>query len=357
MKKNILATMFMAFAVALSVHAQDGLLKKYAQQLSTPRHYVCYRTTEKMKIDGKLNEKAWAKAAQTESFVDISGEGFPKPVYDTKARLLWDDEYLYVAAVLEEPNIMARLTQRDTIIYHDNDFEVFLDPTGDGQNYFEIENNARGVVFDLMLDRAYRSGGNFHIQWDCPGLKLAVSHDGTLNKSTDRDRSWSVEMAIPHKAVTRNFTNPLQAGNTWRLNFSRVQWLKKGGPEENWVWTPTGRIDMHMPNQWGFLQFSDKKVGEGSDAFVCPYNMEAYKLLWAMFYEQLDRMGKCGSYICSLDGMGLTDADFATLPAGSNVEVEATPHQFRVAVKVGRTGEKYVVDQNGKFVVEKAAKE
>ena len=67
-------------------------------------------------LDGKLNEKSWAKAAETESFVDISGEDFPKPKYDTKARMMWDDDYLYVSAVLEEPNIVANLTQRDTII-------------------------------------------------------------------------------------------------------------------------------------------------------------------------------------------------------------------------------------------------
>lgn len=351
MKKNLFIAILTAFVMSLPASAADGLLAKYARQLSTPRHYVCYRTTEKMKIDGKLNEKAWAKAAQTESFVDISGEGFPKPAYDTKARMLWDDEYLYVSAVLEEPNIVANLTQRDTIIYHDNDFEVFIDPTGDGQTYFEIENNARGVIFDLMLDKPYRSGGNFFVQWDCPGIKLAVQHDGTLNKTTDRDRSWAVEMAIPHKAITRNFTNPLQAGNTWRLNFSRVQWLKKGGPEENWVWTPTGRIDMHMPNQWGFLQFSGKTVGSGTDEFTCPYNMEAYKLLWAMFYEQLDRHGKSGSYVNSTSALGVTDVDLATLPKGSNVEIEATSGQFVVTILVGGTGKKYVVDQNGKFEV------
>ena len=114
--------MALAFVFAMPVAAQDGLLKKYDRRLTTPRNYVCYRTTEKMKIDGKLNEKMWQQAAQTESFVDISGFDFPKPVYDTKARLLWDDEYLYISAVLEEPNIVANLTQRDTIIYHDNDF-------------------------------------------------------------------------------------------------------------------------------------------------------------------------------------------------------------------------------------------
>lgn len=86
--------------------------------------------------------------------------------------MLWDDEYLYIGAMLQEDDIKARLTQRDTIIYYDNDFEVFIDPDWDGHNYFEIETNARGVIFDLMLDRPYRSGGNFMVQWDCPGLKL-----------------------------------------------------------------------------------------------------------------------------------------------------------------------------------------
>ncbi|WP_308234288.1 carbohydrate-binding family 9-like protein [uncultured Prevotella sp.] len=349
-KKILIATLIAASSTA-AAFAQDGLLKKYAQRLSTPRNYVCYRTTEKIKIDGKLKEHSWSKAAEPESFVDISGEGFPKPIYDTKARMMWDNNYLYVAAVMEEPNIVAHLTQRDTIIYHDNDFEVFIDPTGDGQNYFEIENNARGVVFDLMLDRAYRSGGNFHIQWDCPGLKLAVSHDGTLNKEKDKDRSWTVEMAIPHKAITRNFTNPLVAGNIWRLNFSRVEWLKKGGPEENWVWTPTGEINMHAPNQWGFLQFSDKNVGGETEEFRCPYNMEAYKLLWAMFYAQLDNREKQGAFTSSTALLGVTDSDLATLPKGSNVNIEATSTLFSISVRVGGTGKTYVVDQNGKFEV------
>ena len=351
MNKKKISTILLSMAAMTNLQAQSGLLDKYAQRLSTPRHYICYRTTDKIKIDGKLNEKAWAKAAETESFVDISGEGFPKPIYDTKAKMMWDDEYLYVSAVMEEPNIVANLTQRDTIIYHDNDFEVFLDPTGDGQCYFEIENNARGVVFDLMLDRAYRSGGNFYIQWNCPGLKISVSHDGTLNNPKDKDRSWTVEMAIPHKAITRNFTNPLKAGNTWRLNFSRVEWLKKGGPEENWVWTPTGEINMHAPNQWGFLHFSDKIVGTGTEEFNYPYNMDAYKLLWAIFHAQLDRHSEKGQYANSATELGVTYNDLASLPKGSNVEIETTTDQFCAKVCVGDTKETYAVDQNGKFTV------
>ena len=218
----------------------QSLYEKYERFLTTPRTYVCYRADGKLKMDGKLNESSWQKAEATAPFVDISGEGFPAPKYETTAKMLWDDDYLYIGAVLEEEDIKARLTRRDTIIYYDNDFEVFIDPDSDGHNYFEIETNARGVIFDLMLDKPYRSGGNFMVQWDCPGVQMAVHCEGTLNKPKDKDKYWSVEMAIPHQALTMNFNNPLKAGNTWRINFSRVQWLKPNGPEENWVWSATG---------------------------------------------------------------------------------------------------------------------
>ena len=265
MKKQLVCSLF-ALAMGGQMLAQN-LYTKYERTLTPPEGYVCYRTNGKIKVDGKLNETDWQKAQFTSSFVDISGEGFAKPCYDTSAKMLWDDDYLYVGATLQEDDIKAKLSQRDTIIYYDNDFEVFLDPDCDGQNYFEIETNAKGVIFDLMLDKPYRAGGNFMIQWDCPGLQLAVQRDGTLNNSKDKDKQWTVEMAIPRKALAVNFANPIEAGKYWRINFSRVQWLKPGQREENWVWMPTGKIDMHMPDRWGFLYLSDKVVGQGTETF------------------------------------------------------------------------------------------
>lgn len=347
-------SLLMVFALSsLMAMGQNNLFSKYERQLTLPENYVSYRTSGKLKIDGKLNEEAWQKAPSTQPFVDISGEGFAKPIYNTEAKMLWDDDYFYVGAVLEEKDIVARLTQRDTIIYHDNDFEVFIDPDGDGLNYFEIENNARGVIFDLMLDKAYRSGGKFMIQWDCPGLKLAVHLEGKLNNSKKEDKYWSVEMAIPHQAITMDFNNPLKAGNTWRVNFSRVQWLKKGGPEENWVWSPTGKIDMHMPDRWGFVYLSDKIVGQGTDAFKYPYNMDAYKLVWAMFYAQQDYHRAENNYIRSINNFFLTDAELKNLPKGAEAKVEATANTFRVAVTLPSENVQYVVNNDGKFSVEK----
>ena len=236
------------------------LYERYKAVLTEPRSYDCFRTTDPIKVYVKLKEASGTRAQPTEAFVDIRGEGFPEPVKQTTVKMLWDDNYLYIAATLMEDNIVAKLTQRDTIIYHDNDFEVFLDPDGDGVHYFEIENNARGVIFDLTLDKPYRSGGSFFIPWNCEGLQLATGYDGTLNKEKDTDRSWTVEMAIPFDALTWNFDNPKKY-TTWRINFSRVQHLVKGQPEENWVWTPTGRVDMHMPDRWGFLNFVDAPAG------------------------------------------------------------------------------------------------
>lgn len=355
MKKQLVLGAVMGLLSLLPAKAQHSLSERYAQRLTLPKNYVCYRTAEKMTIDGKLDEQAWQKALPTASFVDISGEGFATPKYDTQAKMLWDDRYLYVAAVLKEEDIKARLTQRDTIIYHDNDFEVFLDPDGDGLNYFEIENNARGVIFDLMLDKTYRCGGNFMIQWDCPGLLLKVHHDGTLNNAKDRDRSWSVEMAIPHQALTMNFSNPLKAGQTWRVNFSRVQWLKAKGPEENWVWSATGKVDMHMPERWGFVYFSDKQVGNGADTFTYPYDMAAYRLLWAMFYAQQDVYAKERNYIRSKERFFFTEAELNTLPKGATIDVEATKRTFVMSVTVPDRQVRYVLNNDGRFTVEQIA--
>lgn len=87
----------------------QSLFEQYERFLTEPRTYVCYRPDGKLKIDGKLNESSWNKAAPTAPFVDISGEGFPTPKYETTAKMLWDDEYLYVGAVLQEEDIKAVL--------------------------------------------------------------------------------------------------------------------------------------------------------------------------------------------------------------------------------------------------------
>jgi len=233
----------------------------------TPLHYTCNRATTPIRIDGKLDDAGWRNAAWTDDFVDIQGAGHPTPRFRTRAKMLWDDRYFYVAAELVEPHVWATLTEHDSVIFHDNDFEVFLNPSGDSLNYFEFEMNALNTGWDLFLSKPYRQGGSADNSWEIPGLLTAVQVDGTLNDPRGRDRGWTVEIAFPWTAfASRAPVERPSAGDAWRVNFSRVEWHTDivdgkyvkvpGKPEDNWVWSPQGLIDMHVPEHWGYVHFT-----------------------------------------------------------------------------------------------------
>ena len=114
-----------------------------------PRHYVAHRAAAPPKIDGRLDEAAWTAAPWSELFVDIEGDTRPAPPLRTRAKMLWDDEYFYVAAEMQEPDVWATLRARDSVIFRDNDFELFIDPDGDTHAYYELEVNAFGTPWDF----------------------------------------------------------------------------------------------------------------------------------------------------------------------------------------------------------------
>src|SRR5438067_10817881 len=146
-----------------------------------PRGYVCYRTANPPVINGRLSEPDWLAAPWTEDFLDIEGTAKAKPRYRTRAKMLWDDEHLYVGAELEEPHVWATLTAHDSVIFRDPDFEVFIDPDGDNHQYYEMEINALNTEWDLRLVKPYRDGGPALNEWNIAGLVTCVHVDGTLN--------------------------------------------------------------------------------------------------------------------------------------------------------------------------------
>ena len=231
-------------------------------------HYVCPKVASPLTIDGDIHKKAWDAAPWTDDFVDIEGDKKPRPRFRTRAKMLWDDQCFYIAAEMEEPHVWGTLTQRDSVIFQDNDFEIFLNPTKDSKNYYELEINALNTVWDLTLPRPYREEGKADNSWDIAGLRSAVRVRGTINDPSDTDRGWDVELAIPWKAFDRHVgtaSKAPEAGSTWRINFSRVEWdvevvdgkyrKVEGKPEHNWVWSPMGLIDMHLPDRWGYVAF------------------------------------------------------------------------------------------------------
>ena len=161
----------------------------------TPKSYIAYKTSKEIVIDGDEADKAWEKASWTTPFVDI--EGIETPKYKTQVKMLWDDKYYYILAKMEEPHVWANLRQRDTIIFYNNDFEVFIDPDNDTHNYYELEINALNTAWDLFINKPYREKNTVLNDWNIDGLKSAVKIDGTLNNASDIDKGWTLEIAIP----------------------------------------------------------------------------------------------------------------------------------------------------------------
>jgi len=242
----------------------------------SPRLYACGKVAGPIVLDGKLDDAAWDGLPWTSEFVDIERSNDTAPRYRTRAKLAWDDQYLYICAEMEEPDLWATFTTRDSIIYHEHDFEVFIDPDHDTHQYAELEINALNTVWDLMLVRPYRDGGPAVHGWDIAGLKTAVHLRGSLNDHRDRDIGWSVEIAIPFEALGELTKKPCPPapGDRWKINFSRVQWqldesadgytkvldevTGESLAEDNWVWSPQRAIAMHEPEYWGIVEFRER---------------------------------------------------------------------------------------------------
>jgi len=294
------------------------------------RAYACRPAGEPLRMDGRLDETAWANAEWTADFLDIQGPGLPAPRLRTRVKMLWDANFFYVAAELSEPHVQALLTQRDAVIFHDNDFEVFIDPDGDNHLYYELEINALGTVWDLLLVRPYRDGGPAVNAWDIQGLETAVQVQGTLNDPSDRDTGWTVEIAFPWPVLAQCAGRPAPPGpgDIWRINFSRVQWRTavrgrkyekltdqatgKPLPEDNWVWSPQGLIAMHYPERWGEVLFVDEAF-DGNLRRALNSNPEHQALLTGrilmdLYYRQRIRQEEAGGFAATLEELEFTPA-------------------------------------------------
>ena len=321
--------------------AEDHAGWRDKMQPITPKGYLCRFTSKPIVIDGKLNDPAWATAEWTDDFADIQGDSKPKPRFRTRAKMLWDDQYLYIAAELEEPHVWATLTNHDSVIFRDPDFEVFIDPKGETQPYYEFEMNALNTTWDLLLNKPYLDGGKPHNEWEIPGTKTAVQIRGTLNNPADTDRGWTVEIAFPWKALSEHarHSGPPKESEQWRINFSRVEWqiaitngayLKiPGTPEDNWVWSPQGVVDMHRPEMWGVLQFTKQPAGNNVSVAPIP-GKAARDLALEIYYSQRDFRAAHKRWATDLAEL---DLSLQKLPPGVETPaLERTPDGFVCAV-------------------------
>lgn len=361
--KSIFTFLVGCFALKVS-YAQNTKEDLQRMQIA-PQLYAAQKTTLPIVIDGKDDDKAWQYARTIDELIDIRGADYATPKYNTQIKMLWDTTNLYLYARLEEPHIWGTLTQHDAIIYHNNDFEVFIKPYENQSTYYEIEVNTLNTILDLMMNKPYRFGGEANLNWDVKGLQSAVFINGTNNNPNDKDQYWSVEMAIPFTAL-QSFGRKATptAGDYWRLNFSRVQWQheivagqyqrkrqdKKLMEEDNWVWSPIGLIDMHYPERWGYLLFVDQD--NAPEAYPASYNIERFT--WNLHYAQKLHRQANRTYSASLPQL-LKQHDFLAAMAHAyryEIITNGAKNFYRIEIKDPVQKIRTSIDSQGNYTIQ-----
>jgi hypothetical protein len=213
--------------------------------------YAVHRTSGPIVVDGLLAESSWDRAEKAGPFVR-SLDGKPATAA-TEARLLWDDDHLYVAFLCEDANVSGAFVKDDDKLYTSNVVEIFLNPSGDGSHYDEIELAPTNALFDASFSGGPRQG--MDLSWSSRA-RHAVHLDGTLNDPRDVDRGWTVELAIPFASLTGMPKPRPQRGDRWKFNLYRLR-QGPGQPGEGQAWSPPMRGDFHALDRFATLRFED----------------------------------------------------------------------------------------------------
>ncbi|HVU05678.1 MAG TPA: carbohydrate-binding family 9-like protein [Polyangiaceae bacterium] len=217
---------------------------------------------QKIVVDGKLDDEAWKTAPSTGPFVDVrTGQPNPSASVTGSAKVLWDDQNLYVGFDVKDKNVVGgfKKDEKDPHLWTKDTVEIMVDPDGDGDNkdYYEIQVNPQNLVFDSQFDsyntpKKEPDGPFGHQEWSAK-LKSAVVVTGTMDKEDDQDTGYAVEVAIPWKSFDKAKQTPPELGQTWRLNFYAME--NNGGES----WSPIlGQGNFHRASRFGKILFAAK---------------------------------------------------------------------------------------------------
>ena len=181
--------------------------KKTPPQIKT--EFECRWADKPIVIDGKGSDPAWKHAQTIDHFyVPWLGKDARPAKTKTKAKLLWDREYLYFFADMEDSDLYADIKEHDGMLWNNDVFELFFKPSDNQPGYYEFQVNPAGAVLDMFLPRRgaggyqrFKKDGDFHVE-------AKVHLRGTLNNWTDKDDGWSVEGKIPWTDFLRTGGRP-----------------------------------------------------------------------------------------------------------------------------------------------------
>ena len=234
------------------------------EALTATRVIECRWAPRGIRIDGRLNEKAWDAAAPVENFLVFWEKR--KARSKTTARVLWDDRYFYFAADMDDSDLYATVKERNGLTWNDDVFELFFKPAVDADNayplqYYEFQVNALNTQLELFFPSRGAGGyGRFAALTKSLGTESAVRLRGksTLNDYRDKDEGWTVEGRIPWSAFKAAGGKP-RPGARWRFALCRYDYSATFERPELSSTAPLTYPDFHRYEDYNELLF----VGPG----------------------------------------------------------------------------------------------
>lgn len=216
--------------------------------------FECRWTDRAIAITGKGTDPAWKNAQTIDNFT-VPWLEKPRPAKTkTKAKLLWDREYLYFLADMEDADLFANIKEHNGTLWYNDVFELFFKPAEDKPGYYEFQVNAAGAVLDCFFPRRgaggfdrFKNDTKFHVD-------AKVHLRGTLNKWTDRDEGWSVEGKIPWTDFLKTGGRP-ERGEKWKFALCRYDYsVDFDGPDLS-TCAPLRKPSFHQHEDYATLVF------------------------------------------------------------------------------------------------------
>jgi hypothetical protein len=216
--------------------------------------YKVQRAETSFNLKDNWDQGQWAKtnALQLTHFMGTKPEHFP----DTQAKLLYDDETIYVFFRVEDRYVRAIAETYHDPVYQDSCVECFFTPGKDlAQGYFNLEANCGGTF--LLHHQIARGKDQREIAVeDCRKTSIVASQPKTVDPEITESTVWTVQYALPI-AVLRKYA-PVETpgpGVSWRANFykcadhtSHPHWL-------TWNRVDKPDPDFHVPRYFGTIVF------------------------------------------------------------------------------------------------------
>ena len=172
-------------------------------------------------IDGRLDDRAWKTALTYTATYEFNLKEEVENV-QTTWRILWDSKYLYFAFDCVDADLISPKIERDGHVYNNDCVEIFILPDFRFRTYWELIIGPSGSIYDSIQCKNYDTWGcNSRTAESIEGLKMDIKLDGTLNKSDDTDKGYTVEVAVPFAQLPGYSRARPAAGQT--LNFMLVR--------------------------------------------------------------------------------------------------------------------------------------